>query len=510
MTDILAFAAQDIAKSKKKGFRAAPQRTRCVLHSVPKRKLSRRVLAIPNPRNYAILCVETEACWTQLESICKKSPVSLTVPKPSSVRALEGENRRTEGIERALRSVGSRYVLRADFARFYPSIYTHSIGWAIHGKTRSRANKTNSLFGNRLDLWTRELQDKQTGGVPIGPDTSYLIAEVIASQIDTMLGKNLGGLKGTRYIDDYHLYFPSLSRAEEAHSALHRIARQFEIDINDLKTDIAELPEPIEPFWKTQLRQIDIKSDDFATSLKAIFDRAAELARQYPQDSLFTYLARKIEKTTINPTDWDLCEALLLRGAVGEPGSLPVLMRIYDINKASPSHRLSEALESLCLHHSNLQQASEVAWALWFAKQHQIKLSQVVANAVSQVDDDVVALVTLDLHYSGLIPVPRNKFSLWSKYMKRESLNLEHWLLAYEALEQGWLTSLDGSDYVAADSFFSLLQKHKIKFYDPASTALPSAFGYNDGDDDLVELTEGLDAESLLNLLGEGEGPPSV
>jgi hypothetical protein len=224
--------------------------------------------------------------------------------------------------------------------------------------------KTTLYLGTGLDLWSREIQDKQTGGIPIGPDSSYLIAEVIASRIDIILSKDLRlGLSGTRYIDDYHLYFPSLSHAEEALSALHRIARQFEIDINDLKTDITELPEPIEPFWKTQLRQIDIKADDFATSLKASFDRAAELAKQYPQDSLFTYLARKIEKTEINPADWSLCEALLLRGAIGEPGSLPVVMRVYDVNKATPSPLLGQALESLCLHHSNLQQASEVAWA---------------------------------------------------------------------------------------------------------------------------------------------------
>jgi hypothetical protein len=159
MKDILDFAARDFAKAKKKGFRSAPQRSRCVLHSVPKRKLARRVLAIPNPRNYALLCAEIESCWPQLEAICKASPVSLTAPKLSSNRALEGENRRTEGIERALRSVGARYVLRADFARFYPSIYTHSIGWAIHGKARSRANKNNTLFGNR----PRPLESRNSG-----------------------------------------------------------------------------------------------------------------------------------------------------------------------------------------------------------------------------------------------------------------------------------------------------------------------------------------------------------
>jgi hypothetical protein len=151
-----------------------------------------------------------------------------------------------------------------------------------------------------------------------------------------------------------------------------------------------------------------------------------------------------------------------------------------------------------------------VAWALWFAKRHGISLSQTVANAVSQVEDDVVALVAMDVHHSGLMPSPRNAFSLWSKLMKRESLSLEHWLLAYEGFEQGWLSSVDGGDYIAGDPFFSILRKHNVRFYDPLSTTLPSAFGYNDDDDDLAQLTEGLDTEEILGLLGNGEDPPSI
>jgi hypothetical protein len=505
MDDILDFAGKELARCAKEGYRKAPQRTRCVMHSVPKRKLARRFLAIPNPRNQAILCLEIEEAWPRLRKICELSPISLTIPELSTERSLEGKSRREEGEQRALRSIGSRYVLKADFARFYPSIYTHSIGWAVHGKAKARAPKSNKLIGNRLDLWVRETQDKQTGGIPIGPDTSYLIAEVIASRIDADLARKLKGqLRGTRYIDDYHLYFATLSEAEKALSALHRISRTFEIDINDLKTQIIELPEPIEPFWKTQLRQIDIRVDDFATSLKAIFDRAAELAKDFPQDSVFTYLARKIEKTKINATHWEICESLLLRGTIGEPGILPVLMRIFESNGAGPSVPLRQAIESLCLHHSSLQQSSEVAWALWFAKSHSLILSQAVADAVSQVDDDIVALVTLDLHNNHLLPEPRGSFLLWRKYMKAEHLYSEHWLLAYEALEQNWLASEDGTDYIANDSFFSILKQHGVRFYDPSSTDLPSIFGYNDGDDseadDEQELLETSHFSDLLLL----------
>lgn len=46
------------------------------------------------------------------------------------------------------------HVVKADIKSFYPSIYTHSIAWAIHGKkhVRKPANLHNFLLvGNRLD-----------------------------------------------------------------------------------------------------------------------------------------------------------------------------------------------------------------------------------------------------------------------------------------------------------------------------------------------------------------------
>lgn len=208
--ELLQFADRDLTSQGK-----PKKATRCVQHSYPKRKLARRILSIPHPRNQILVAKEVVAHWPEMRAICSLSEVSLTRPIVSSVRALQGEyERKDEGVERTKRSVGSRYVLHADIARFYPSIYTHSIPWAIHGK-ENRQNKSSTLYGNQLDLWVRETQSKQTEGIPVGPDTSFLIAEVIASTIDRSLQESIGPLRGTRYVDDYHLYFSSHSDAEK-------------------------------------------------------------------------------------------------------------------------------------------------------------------------------------------------------------------------------------------------------------------------------------------------------
>jgi hypothetical protein len=486
MADLLNFATQDTPDIN--GRRRPRKTTRCTRHSVPKQKLARRILAIPNPRNQVHVALEIEQNWDDLLRLCRMSPVSLTTPTGFGKRAVQGEiDRRSEASERAKRSVGQRYVLHADIARFYPSIYTHSIPWAIHGKATARADRANALYGNRLDLWIRETQDKQTGGIPVGPDSSFLLAEVVASAIDHELSTILGDLKGTRYIDDYHLYFPLRADAERALAELHRIAGQFELDINGLKTQIEELPESIDPYWKTQLRIITVYDDDHATSLKALFDRAAELSRDFPHDNVFTYLVKKVETALshvkLQDKEWADLDALLLRTAIAEPGALPTILRIFENHDRNPDG-LNKALESICLYHASLQQASEVAWALWTAKRLGILLSDEVADAVEAVDDDIVALVALELHDNGLLPIPENGFRLWSDYMTAQHLYSDHWLLAYEALEQGWLPSRDGADYVAADDYFQLLKKHSVKFYDTSADVEEPDSGYNDDDDD--------------------------
>ena len=501
--ELVKLARKLMADAASKKYRPAiPVRSRCVQHSIPKRKHLRRTLSIPNPLHQSILSCEITDHWPQLEKLCQESTVSLTTPRISKTRALEPEhNWQKESLERAKRSVGARYVLKADLARFYPSIYTHSIGWAIHGKVASRSDSTNTLFGNRIDLWVRETQDKQTGGVPVGPDTSFLVAEVVASRLDKTLQEAFGfPLQGTRYIDDYSVYFASSGDAEKALAVLHGAARQYELEINDLKTEILNVPEPLEPYWKTQLRGIELRNDDHATSIKALFDRAYELANQYPQDSVLTYVAKKLLSAQIAPPDWEVCEFLLLRSVLGEPSMLPWLLRIYQKCKAPKSAALERTVNSLCQYHGPLQQGSEIAWSLWIARAFKIRVSKETAQAVANVDDDMVALVSLDMMAKGLMPIVSS--AVWQAHMNANALYSDHWLLAYEACAQGWQLPTGTGDYTASDpqGCFQILRKHGVKFYDPNALWGGGSPVYPDEADDDTEDTEDDEDEEVVDV----------
>jgi hypothetical protein len=475
-------AADILARAKGAGI----QRSRCVTHSVPKRKHMRRSLSIPNPLHQCILSDEVASNWPELRAFCSQSPVSLSVPKPGTARSLEPTNDLyKQPLFRTQRSVGARYLLKTDIARYYPSIYTHSVPWALHGKAKARSDKKLGLLGNRLDLWLRETQDKQTGGIPIGPDTSFLIGEILGTALDLQLQSKIPSLRGTRSVDDYYLYFSTISDAERGLAALHDVAREFELEMNDPKTEVVPLPERLEPPWKSDLRSLVIRDigQPQATDLLTLFDRAFEHARNFPADSVLTYAAKQTLSANITEENWSFCESLLLKAALGEPTMLSVLVDVYD--KYAQYHRNSEsltnAIESICAYHAPLQQGNEVAWALWLANKMGVRISKEVGDRIAKLDDDVVALAAQDLHTLGLLEV--SGFAKWRGHMTAGNLYDSHWLLAYEALEQGWLPPRGGSDYVGADDFFLILRKHGVRFYGGQFAMAASFFMYSDDED---------------------------
>jgi hypothetical protein len=134
--------AANLDKLPKKLSDVGPQFSRCAYHSIPRLQHFRRLLGIPNPLHQLKLAKVIEQHWLQIEKHMGQSRLSLTRlhVNPSPPRALS----RLGGFddletERVLRSSASRFVLKADLSRFYHTLYTHSIPWALHGKEAAKA-----------------------------------------------------------------------------------------------------------------------------------------------------------------------------------------------------------------------------------------------------------------------------------------------------------------------------------------------------------------------------------
>ncbi len=454
-------------------------------HSLARVGIRRRQLSIPNPVLHYNLCREIADNWRMLVSLIDRSKLSKSIPKmgPRVGRALLPSHDYPELLQiRSRIRATSKYLLRADISSFYPSIYTHSLAWTIHGKGLSKRKRGKpSLLGNRLDRWIRNAQDKQTIGIPIGPDTSLVIAETILSAVDKEIQDKIPNVRGMRHIDDFEFGFKTYADAEGALADLQEVLRDFELELKPEKTSIIPLPIPQQPSWVVELRNHQFRSGARAQwgDLMSYFDRAFVLAQANPKMIVLKYAVQRIRYQKIAPSNWPLVQEFLFQCLMVETGTFyPVLKQLVEHHVAGRHVDLSAVEEIINYHivqHCRLGHGSEAAWSVWAAIRFEIPLDKSAAAALSGVSDSIVALLSLDAHHAGLIPSGLDT-SHWQTYMTAEALYGEAWLLSYEANVKGWLKSVSGKDHVASDSNFSFLKSEGVCFYDEkrARTAIPT------------------------------------
>jgi hypothetical protein len=421
--------------------------SKVVNYSTPKIKAYRRELAIPNPLHHIRLSHTIVNNWADISSHCNRSNISLSKLKIGSSRALLKPSFNVATREKVIRSTGYRYLLKIDIAKCYASIYTHSIPWALHSKTASKASRTRpALYGNALDEDCRKMQDGQTIGIPIGPDTSRVISEIVLSSIDLEIESKLHHFAGIRVIDDYHLYFKNLGDLEVARAVIHKSLKEFELELNQSKEKQVGLPELIESEWFSVIREFRFRNkwEHQRKDLITFFDTVTLYSQRYPDDLVFTYAMSKLRFTVFSRKNWNIFQSLMLNALLVEPKVLPYIAQNI-LSYGDKGYRLnysliSDTLEELINYHLALNNDFEITWSLWILKKLNINLSESTAKVLSENMNSIVILTALDLQTSGLIPSGLDT-TRWTALLSKDNLYSEYWLVAYEAYIKGWLRS---------------------------------------------------------------------
>ncbi|MBN1968198.1 MAG: RNA-directed DNA polymerase [Candidatus Delongbacteria bacterium] len=160
-----------------------------------------------------------------------------------------------------------KYILKTDIKNFYPSIYTHSIAWAIHTKDEIRKTGNRSNFndfvGLILDKLFQNSNDGCTNGIAIGPAISDLISEIILVAIDTECSKiieekNIEFL-GVRFKDDYRFLCQTKQDANFIIKTLQKQLALFNLTLNESKSQIDELPEGLFREWTADYQPYSLR-----------------------------------------------------------------------------------------------------------------------------------------------------------------------------------------------------------------------------------------------------------
>lgn len=456
----------------------------------------RKHTSIVNPIPYYFIAKEISDAWSEIQKHYKKSKLTLSRP---TIRGTERAiNLRKFGElheEKIIRSSGYRYALITDISQFFPTIYTHTIPWALHGKGEAKKNKRNETYlGNRLDKCSRALQEWQTMGLPIGPDTSHILAEIIGVAIDEKIKEELGYWPaGFRYVDDFYLFFSTRIEAEAALSKIIKSINYFELHINANKTKIIKIKHIIDDSWKYSIKKITI-SDDKKTQRRDIhkfFECLFQLAEKFNDESVMKYGVRYISTKIIKKSNWDIFEPYLLKTGFSFPNTIQTIAHVfstyqyhdYDLNLDN----IERFANSLIIEHAISDHHSEVAWALWIIKELSLMLTKESIESLSNINSSVCILVALDI-----IDSRKAKGQLEKKYLdsfaNKSSLYESMWLLAYEGGVKGWIGK--NNRHIEQDAFFSCLLKYDITFYDPKAKCTP-----------LFDVKRSSSSESNLNAI---------
>lgn len=458
-------------------------------YNIPKKGYIRRVLHIPNPFCQIQLTETISNKWEEIQSKLNTSTISHSKPiiTPFSIfvmgRVLHTKSTFSEFTrQRLIESANMLYEVKTDISRFYNSIYTHSIPWAIHGKSIAKENRTDLTFlGNKLDKIIREGNHGQTMGIPIGPDTSLIIAELVHSEIDGIIQATFPKMKFLRYIDDLYVYCDSLAEAENFIKKYQVLLSQYQLEVNEEKTSINQKIFEFENKWTSQLSTFKFRNTQQGqkTDIERFASITFDLYKKYPEDSILLYATQILSKLDINANSWELFQAMLFKILMVEPKSMEVVAKIFIKNEDKVDKDIfKNILNKIINDNVGKKHDYELLWTLWLMKEFSFTISKVNADQIVSLGDSLSILLLLDLKNKGLVSSRFNTDKI-KEILNQEDLFGEKWLLIYEALLKDWI-ELD-NDLISNNRFFLIMKDLNISFYDETHTSRPEQ---NDGNVD--------------------------
>jgi hypothetical protein len=281
-------------------------RRKLVPISYPKSLLTSRVFCIQHPWNYHDIVFWMMEDWDtildhlfydELKIFTYSFPIPVNARDKGELSPLRSGRMIYEWIEMAENDMVAeafkyKYLIRADITNFYNSVYTHSIGWALHGREKAYKDKKFKLTGNKIDRLTQYSNDSRTNGIPIGSALSDLIAEIILAKVDLEVSKQLTKKKvdflGSRFKDDYRIFCHTEQDARAILKELSDELASFNLLINESKTKVFSLPEGLYRQHEREYQLYSLKHHEFIPfkTFELTLLKALDIHKQYPGTSL--------------------------------------------------------------------------------------------------------------------------------------------------------------------------------------------------------------------------------
>ena len=428
-----------------------------------------RISSLPHPKAYATLALQIVSNWKAISYITQ-NPHSQVVPqqhKDGRLLIMDYEDSATSIHSAIKTSIGRDYIVRTDISNCFPSIYSHAVPWAAVGIAEAKRNiRTRSAWYNKIDAAIRLTRRNETTGIPIGPATSAIVAEMILARIDSVIGQRFTYV---RYIDDYTAYCSTDEQAEEFVFALSNELSKYKLQLNVGKTETTNIPCGSRQAWVVALRNAFPKHRHLSVHGVADYlDFALTLSTQTPDGSVLKYGLKSIISKFFNPNvDVDsnvlgLTIDYVLSLSYHYSALTPLLEDLFNVAVVDDgSFAYGDHLTTLLQKFIRLRRSDAITWALYFCIKYNVPLSCASALRIIELGDCIPMLML----YQSANASHRQMVIDFAKGLDNSDFYRldQYWLLLYQLYRDKQILS----PYSNGDKVFETMKDEGVSFVKP-------------------------------------------
>lgn len=442
----------DYCKNKRQQVFAEKWYKYAVYENMRNRNIPRNI-GIPTPMGHERLCKCLSDNWDKIvEHFRIKTKDQKRIVSRIHIRKMHGtdalfemnyKNWRVDGTPEPEIYIGKKYMVSADIAKCYPSIYTHAIAWALAGKSvaKNTAND-DTLWYNTIDKQTQYCKNGETHGILIGPHTSNILSEIILCSIDEKLSYKWDYI---RHIDDYTCYVESHEDAEKFLVDLNRELREYGLLVNHKKTSIKELPIGTVDQW---IHKIQDKVSGFQKSkpyvdykeVQGFLDFCIKLMGENSDNNSILYYALKVlNDYTLTPNAQTYVVKSIVALSLIYPYLVPLLSEYIFKRYGVSDDDIERYANMIFDKYFEKNNYEACAYAILFVIDAKKEIRRINLDDIIQAKDCVLLLLSLIYCKQNNWRSGVSKLQKFAKELRDNQEMEEYWLFVYECLGSGSL-----------------------------------------------------------------------
>ena len=404
-----------------------------------------RQFGIPNPMAYQRLCRCLADNWSHLirHFDAKTSSQNYKVSR-IHVRKLHGSERifkmsynnwMADGSPEPDLLIGAKFLVKADIATCFPSMYTHALPWALVGKSVAKNNRVKSEWFNQIDHFATQIKDGETHGFLIGPDTSNVLSEIILTCVDfELVGQ---GWKFIRNIDDYSCFVSSYEEGQRFLVELNKQLRSYDLLLNHKKTEILQLPIAAVEQWVRQINSVDTLSKNAKMNylqVRAYIDQAIELMKSNKNDAaILNYAIKVLKNKRLTDNARLYCYKTFMHLAIIYPYLVPLLeMNVFKAYRVKRSDIMlfTQHLFDISIKLHNFESAY---FAIYYAIKGGFTLNNLTSDIAIKTEDCLVLLFAYKYFEKNGDIKSVKALKKHARMLKKNDFD-DFWIFVYEIL----------------------------------------------------------------------------